>query len=774
MRTSCSARFRDCIRRAIFREPESASPRCSASCAGTAGASGRRPRWAKAPCFSSIWLSTAGSAPAPQARKRAPMDRTPIRVLFIEDSEQDTELALRALDHSGFDVSWERVEAEQDLRRALHSSKPQAILSDFSMPVFDGVDALRVTREIAPGIPFIFVSGTIGEERAIEAIRLGATDYVLKDNLRRLGTVVRRALAEAADRERARAAEEERARLVAILEATSDCVAMSDPDGRIIYLNAAGRKMIGAPESGGVGGQIREIHPKWARELIEEAGWPTAARAGVWHGETAILGAGGTEIPVSQVLVAHRGSDGNIRFYSTIMRDIRDRKAYEARIQHLANYDALTGLPNRTLLGDRSAQAIAHAKRVGRPAALLVVDVDRFKLVNESHSHGAGDTLLRMVADRLRGAVREGDTVARLGADAFAVLATDLARPDDVSAVARKIREAMHAPFWLEARDLHVTVSIGASIYPRDGEEFDILLRNADAAMHRVKAEGRNGFQFYAAAMTRQATDRVELENELRLALGKNELEIHYQPQVVLANRRIVGVEALMRWNHRGRGWISPGQFIPIAEDSDLIHPLGEFALAEGCRRIRAWNDAGFASLRLAVNVSAQQFRSAGFVEAVGRALRAAELEPACLELELTESVLVENREEAADILKRLKALGVQIAVDDFGTGYSSLSYLSRLPIDCLKIDRSFVSRVHEKGHDAAITQAVISLAHSLAVRVIAEGIETAEQLEFLRTHRCDQGQGYLFSPAVDPEAMAKLLAAGTLEPDEQAAAKLK
>jgi EAL domain-containing protein (putative c-di-GMP-specific phosphodiesterase class I) len=364
--------------------------------------------------------------------------------------------------------------------------------------------------------------------------------------------------------------------------------------------------------------------------------------------------------------------------------------------------------------------------------------------------------------------------VARLGADAFAVLATDLARPDDVSAVARKIREAMHAPFWLEARDLHVTVSIGASIYPRDGEEFDILLRNADAAMHRVKAEGRNGFQFYAAAMTRQATERVELENELRLALGKNELEIHYQPQVVLANGRIVGVEALMRWNHRGRGWIPPGQFIPIAEDSDLIHPLGEFALAEGCRRIRAWNDAGFASLRLAVNVSAQQFRSAGFVEAVGRALRAAELEPACLELELTESVLVENREEAADILKRLKALGVQIAVDDFGTGYSSLSYLSRLPIDCLKIDRSFVSRVHEKGHDAAITQAVISLAHSLAVRVIAEGIETAEQLEFLRTHRCDQGQGYLFSPAVDPEAMAKLLAAGTLEPDEQAAAKLK
>ena len=702
------------------------------------------------------------------------MDRMPIQVLFIEDSEIDVELALRSLEQGGFDVSWECVQAEEELKRALSSHRPQAILSDFSMPGFDGMEALRLAKEIAPGVPFIFVSGTIGEERAIEAIRLGATDYVLKDNMRRLGTSVRRALSEASERERVRIAEEERARLVQVLEATSDYVGISEPTGKIIYMNAAGRKLTGAPESGDVGKSTIDVHPQWASERVEGEGRRAAERDGLWHGESALLGADGTEIPVSQVITAHKGPNGTMRFFSTIARDIRDRKAYEERLQYFANYDPLTGLPNRSLLGDRALQGIAHAKRAGRPTALLVMNLDRFKLVNESYSHGAGDTLLRMVADRLRGAVREGDTVARLGADAFAVLATDLARPDDVSAVARKIREAMHAPFWLEARDLHVTVSIGASIYPRDGEDFDILLRNADAAMHRVKAEGRNGFQFYAAAMTRQATDRVELENELRLALGKNELEIHYQPQVVLANGRIVGVEALMRWNHRGRGWIPPGQFIPIAEDSDLIHPLGEFALTEGCRRIRAWSDAGFASLRLAVNVSAQQFRSAGFVEAVGRALRSAELEPACLELELTESVLVENREEAADILKRLKALGVQIAVDDFGTGYSSLSYLSRLPIDCLKIDRSFVSRVHERGHDAAITQAVISLAHSLAVRVIAEGVETVEQLEFLRMHRCDQGQGYLFSPAVDPGAMAKLLAAGTLEPDEQSAAKLK
>jgi len=690
------------------------------------------------------------------------MDRTRIQVLFVEDSEVDVELALRSLEQGGFEVSWNRVDLEEDLKRALGASQPHAILSDFSMPRFDGIDALRLSKELAPGVPFIFLSGTIGEERAIEAMRLGATDYVLKNNMRRLVTVVRRALSEAGERERIRVAEEERARLVQILEATSDYVCMTDPAGTITYLNAAGRKLIGAPESQGAGKSTGEIYPAWARELIEREGTPVASSTGAWTGETAILGADGTEIPVSQVIIAHRGPGGEIRFFSTIARDIRERKAYEARLQYLANYDPLTGLPNRDLLGDRTLQAVAHARRASRPAALLVLNLDRFKLVNESYSRGAGDALLRMVADRLKSAVREGDTVARLGGDAFAVLATDLARPDDVLSVARKIREAMHSPFRLEARDLHVTLSIGASVTPRDGEEFDMLLRNADAAMHRVKAEGRDGFQFYAAAMTRQAAERVELENELRLALEKSQLEMHYQPQVVLADGRIVGVEALMRWNHAQRGSIPPGQFIPVAEDSDLIHPLGAFALAESCRQIRVWGDAGSAELRLAVNVSARQFRSPGFVNTVERALRASGLAPRNLELELTEGVLVESRDRTVAVLKGLKELGVQIAVDDFGMGYSSLSYLSRLPIDCLKIDRTFVSQARRR-QDAAITQTVILLAHSLGVRVIAEGVETVEQLEFLRMHRCDQAQGYFFSPAVHPGAMAQLLAAGSI-----------
>src|SRR5437773_8702167 len=478
MPTSFSARSSACIPQTNMPAPESGLRPCSASCTAMPGASGPKGKSAREPSSSSRWRSPRRRPPTKGRSGKRPMDKTSIQVLFVEDSEVDVELALRSLEQGGFEVSWDRVELEEDLKRALGSAKPQAILSDFSMPRFDGIDALRLSKELAPDVPFIFLSGTIGEERAIEAIRLGATDYVLKNNMRRLGTVVKRALSEAGERERIRIAEEERARLVQILEATSDYVCMTDPAGTITYLNAAGRKLIGATDSEGIGKSGGEIYPAWARELIEREGTPVASSTGAWTGETAILGADGTEIPVSQVIIAHRGPDGKIRFFSTIARDIRERKAYEARLQYLANYDPLTGLPNRDLLGDRTLQAVAHARRASRPAALLVLNLDRYKLVNESYSHGAGDTLLRMVANRLKSAVRDGDTVARLGGEAFAVLATDLARPDDVVSVARKIREAMHSPFLLEGRDLHVTLSIGASVTPRDGEEFDMLLRN--------------------------------------------------------------------------------------------------------------------------------------------------------------------------------------------------------------------------------------------------------------------------------------------------------
>jgi len=694
------------------------------------------------------------------------MNLQEVRVLFIEDSENDVELALRALKREGLKVVSCRVETESGMRDALGSFHADLILSDFSMPNFDGMNALHVAQTLAPGVPFIFVSGTIGEERAIEAIRMGATDYVLKDNRRRLGSSVKRALVDIQGRAQARKGEEERARLVEILEATSDYVAMTDPDGRVIYLNAAWRRLAGIRSDEVIQKPLIEFHPTATQELIREVALPATLEAGLWSGETSVLAADGAPVPVSQVIVGHRDASGKLRFRSTIARDIRDRRAYEARIQHLANYDALTGLPNRSLLGDRALRAIAQAKRAGRTCGLIVLNIDRFKLLNDSYGHAAGDSLLKRVAERISGLMREVDTVARVGADVFAVLAVDLARPDDILVTARKIRECVSEPFEIEARKTHVTLSIGATTYPRDGEDFEVLLRNADSAMHGVKQAGGNWIQFYAAAMTRQATERIELETALRVAIEQQRLELHYQPQVEIDTGRVIGVEALMRWRFNEERYLSPALFVPIAEESGLIEPMGTWALTTACMQLAAWHRSG-RKVRMAVNVSARQFRSERFPETVAQALQAAGVEANCLELELTESVLIENREQAIAILQRLKRLGVQIAVDDFGTGYSSLSYLSGLPVDCLKIDRAFVVQTTIGGRDAAIAQAIISLGHALGLRVLAEGVETAAQLHFLREHQCDECQGYLFSRPLNADAAGAMLAQECLSPVE-------
>lgn len=689
--------------------------------------------------------------------KRDESGKSPLHVLFIEDSTPDVELTVIELERGGFTVAWDCVETEPDLRETLESFIPEVVISDYTMPKFDGIKALKIVRAITPYMPFIFLSGTIGEERAIESIREGATDYVLKSNMRRLPMAVRRALSEAEERTRARAAEEARKHLAAILEATSDCVAMFEPDGDLIYLNSAGRELTGLVDRNLDGINVFSLHPPSSRETVAEKGWPTAKDKGLWHGETTMLAADDTEVPMSQVIIAHRRPNGEIEFLSTIARDIRERKAYEERIAYLANYDALTDLPNRTLLNDRTVQAMSYKRHDDRSLALLVIDIDRFKLLNDGYGQSVGDELLRMMGDRLRSTVRDGDTVARLSADSYAILAVNLAHPDDMMTIARKVHAVTSRPFSLGAREIRLTVSMGASVFPRDGEDFDTLLRNADSAMHRVKSEGRDGFRLYVDHMTSDAADRVDLESDLRVALDRGELAMHYQPQVSLESGHVVGVEALMRWKHPERGWVPPGTFIPIAEHSDLIHSLGEWALQEACRQLQCWGDNA-AGLRMAVNVSARQFRSPGFTETVARAIETSGIDPTCLELELTESVLVNDRGETAQILDNLKTVGVKVAVDDFGTGYSSLSYLSRLPIDCLKIDRAFLQHIPGKRHDTAIVQAIISLANSMTLDVIAEGIENRDQLLFLHDHGCSEGQGFLFGKPVPPEEIENLL----------------
>lgn len=435
--------------------------------------------------------------------------------------------------------------------------------------------------------------------------------------------------------------------------------------------------------------------------------------------------------------------------FVSIINDVSERIRYQEQLEYQATHDVLTGLANRNLLADRISQAIALARRDKRLVGVMLLDLDRFKVVNDGLGHAPADGLLKLVAERLIHAVRDTDTVARLGGDEFVIVVGDILDADDVAVVAGKIQRALAQPLLVEGKELVVSASIGISLYPRDGETGDILLRNADVAMYRVKEYGRNNYRFYLPEMSSMALDRLDMEGNLRRALETEELQIYYQPKVALESGAIVGAEALLRWLHPRIGQINPGEFIPLAEESGLILPLGEWVLEQVCRQIAAWRDEGQALLRVAVNISARQFRQENLVETVRRLLEQYQVPGELLEIELTESMVMHDTDHAAFTLRQLKDLGVTLSLDDFGTGYSSLSYLKRFPIDCLKIDRSFVRDITTNADDAAIANAVIAMAHSLGLSVVAEGVELPEQLALLREHHCDEFQGFYFSRPV-------------------------
>jgi len=449
----------------------------------------------------------------------------------------------------------------------------------------------------------------------------------------------------------------------------------------------------------------------------------------------------------------------------------RYRRLFEranARLKRASTHDALTGLANRQLLVDRLREAITHAGHTR--FAVLVVDLDRFKSINDSLGHLAGDELLSYVAQRLATLVRDTDTLARIGGDEFVLVLKGLAEPRDAETVARKILSQVALPTALGDLEVHVSPSVGISIYPDNGTDPETLLRHADVAMYHAKKAGRNAFQFFAPAMNASARERLELESGLRAALSQRQFELHYQPKVDVLTGKIDSAEALLRWRHPTHGLVSPGEFIPLAEETGLIVPLGEWVLYEACRQARSWQSSGLQPLRVAVNLSARQFRAENLLDTVRAALAAARLEPRSLELELTESAVMQDAESSVQILRRLSDLGIRISVDDFGTGYSSLSYLRRLPLDKLKIDRAFIREIATSRDDAEIVRAIVSLAHSLHLKVIAEGVETAEQLTFLRSLGCDQYQGYHCSPPL-PAAQftARFAAAQGSQPADEA-----
>ncbi len=438
-----------------------------------------------------------------------------------------------------------------------------------------------------------------------------------------------------------------------------------------------------------------------------------------------------------------RDESNEVTHYVGIINDVTERVRYQHELEHQANHDSLTGLANRNLLQDRIEQALQQGKRRGGAAGVVMLDLDRFKNVNDSLGHEAGDDLLRTVAARLMECVRAGDTVARQGGDEFVLVLPDIEQPSEITATVHRVLEAVSQPVRLDVHELIITACVGASVYPKDGANAEMLLKNADAAMYRAKAHGPNTFRFYQASMNASALQRLTLERRLRHALEREAFELHYQPQAEIKSGKIVGLEALVRWCTAEGELVSPSEFIPLAEETGLIVPLGEWVLAEACRQTRAWHKRGLPPMRIAVNVSAQQFRQQDLYERIARVLKETGLASERLELEVTESAVMADPEQVIVTLSRLKELGVQLTLDDFGTGYSSLTYLKRFPIDRVKIDRSFVRNIPDDADDAAIALTVIAMAHSMSLKVTAEGVETHAQLAYLRKHGCDELQGF-------------------------------
>jgi diguanylate cyclase (GGDEF)-like protein/PAS domain S-box-containing protein len=466
--------------------------------------------------------------------------------------------------------------------------------------------------------------------------------------------------------------------------------------------------------------------------------------------------------------------DGVFSGYRGTGSDITARKMTEQRVHHVAQHDVLTGLPNRSLLQDRLGQAVAYATRSGHPVWVMLIDLDRFKFVNDSMGHKAGDVLLMTVAARLRSSLRDSDTVARLSGDEFVVILSEHADQPLSTDIVQRVMDSVAQPVLLGAKEFFVTCSIGVAAYPSDATAADSLIEHADIAMYRAKKLGRNNFQFYTPAMNEESQERVRIESALRNALERNEFVLHYQPQVDLKSGRIVGMEALIRWKHPELGMVPPNRFVGIAEETGLIVPIGAWVMRTAAAQNKAWQDAGLGPLRVAVNLSARQFGAADLVPGIERVLRETGLDPACLELELTESLFMSDVTPAVELLHRMKSLGIQLSIDDFGTGYSSFSYLSRFPIDVLKIDRSFVNDLQHDANDAAIVASIIALAHNLRLSVIAEGVETAEQLDYLRHQGCDEMQGYYFSRPLPVHEFEQLLrqqrSLGAQEDEPQAA----
>jgi diguanylate cyclase (GGDEF)-like protein/PAS domain S-box-containing protein len=697
----------------------------------------------------------------------SPSRKKPIKVLLlVEDNQGDARLLREMLNErslNGTEVS--HVTTMGDAESHLGRHAVDIIVLDLGLPDANGLEAIRRAHAAAPRIPLVVLTGLDDESLAAQALQEGAQDYLLKGQIEARGLL--RSLRYSIERktmEEALFAEKERAQVT--LNSIGDAVVCTDISGDITFLNPVAEAMTGWSFAEAVGRPMVEVF----RTLSATSTEPTETTAEVailqirsvhLPPSAVLIRRDGLEIPIEDTIAAIHDRQGQAIGAVIVFRDVSVARAMAQQITHSAEHDFLTGLPNRMLLNDRISQAIASARRHTKQVAVLFLDLDGFKHINDSLGHPIGDKLLQSVATRLAAFVRGADTVSRQGGDEFVVLLPDLKHPEDAAVMAGRILRDVAKPHLIDQYELHVTTSIGVSVFPDDGADAETLIKNADTAMYQAKENGRQSFQFFMPAMNARAVERQSIEEGLRRALEREEFTLHYQPKINVKTGAITGAEALIRWTHPTRGPIPPAQFIPIAEDCGLILPIGRWVLRHAAEQAQAWVHAGLRPMTMAVNVSAVEFRDDDFLGSLLTILDESRLNPHALELELTESVLMKRVASTAFILQTLRKAGVQVAIDDFGTGYSSLSYLRRFPIDTLKIDQSFVGQIASGDEDAAIVTAVIGMARSLKLRVVAEGVETFEELEFLHAHHCEEAQGYFFSRPVPAEQFAKLLKGG-------------
>ncbi len=678
------------------------------------------------------------------------------RNLLLVDDEQNIQSAMRrVLKQDGYNIYC--ADSGKDALDLLARHKIHVIISDQRMPGMTGSELFGEVSRRFPEIIRIVLSGYADFSAVADAINQGAIYKFLTKPWD--DALLRRDVTEAFRRYELSWRNRQ---LTEVFNSTTEGVMITDSEGIIQTVNPAFSTITGYSEAEAVGQTPRLLrsdreHPECYQEI-----WTSLVMQGQWHGELWNRRKNGEDYPQWMTISTLPDGDGGQGRYVALFIDITEQKEREARIEYQAYHDALTGLPNRRLFHDRLGEALAHAGRNGDLPSVLFIDLDRFKIINDTLGHDVGDQLLQAVAQRLNKIIRKEDTLARLGGDEFTVLLSRVGRQQDAEKILRKLTASFRQPFEIDGESLHITLSIGAALFPGDGESPAQLMKNADTAMYRAKEAGRNGFCFYSQSMNTNAKRQLMLESDLHQALARSELTPFYQAQQDLQQGTVSGVEVLLRWQHPQRGCVMPGEFIALAEDNGLIIPIGNWVLKQACQQARAWLDAGCNDFTVAVNLSARQLQQPDLAKQVQQTLDTIGLPARHLELEITESLLLNDTEQNIALLHRLHDLGIRLALDDFGTGYSSLSYLKKFPFDLLKIDQSFVRGLPDNQEDAAIVDSIITMGHKLGMKVIAEGVETNEQSAFLRWLGCDQVQGYLIGRPLPAAQVEELLFQGS------------